>query len=75
MKAIQKTTKSQYIDSPSDFFDEIMLTARSGQMTNQLSADWYQFIQAPINQTLNKEHGNLVASNLKLIEYGYLSTY
>ena len=42
-------------------FDEIIRTARSGQ----LSTEWFQFIRAPINRTLDREYGNLVASNLK----------
>ena len=45
--------------------DEIMRTARSGQISTQLSREWYQFIQAPINRTLDTEHENLVASNLE----------
>ena len=65
MKAIQKTTTSEYVDNQSEIIDEIIGTARSGQMTNQLSAEWYQFIRAPINRTLDREHDNLVAANLK----------
>ena len=65
MKAIQKTTTSDYVNNRRQIFDEIIRTARSGQIRNQLSAEWYQFIQAPINRTLDREHDNLVASNLK----------
>ena len=65
MKAIQKTTTSDYVNNQDQIFDEIIRTARSGQMTNQLSAEWYQFIRSPINRTLDREHDNLVASNLK----------
>ena len=65
MRAIQKTTTSEFVDNKREIFDEIMLTARSGQISNQLSTEWYQFIQAPINRTLNKEHDILVATNLK----------
>ena len=65
MKAIQKTTTSEFVDNESEILDEIIHTARSGQISNQLSAEWYQFIQAPINRTLNKEHDILVATNLK----------
>ena len=65
MKAIQKTTTIDYVYNQSEIFDEIIRTARSGQMTNQLSVEWYQFIRAPVNRTLDREHDNLVASNLK----------
>ena len=65
MRAIQKTTTSQYGINQSEILDEIIRTARSGQISNQLSAEWYQFIQAPINRTLDREHVNLVATNLK----------
>ena len=66
MKAIQKTTTCDLsVFENVEIFDEIIHTARSGQMTNQLSAEWYQFIQAPVNRTLDREHDNLVASNLK----------
>ena len=65
MKAIQKTTTSGIVINEHEIFDEIIRTAKSGQMTNQLSAEWYQFIQAPNNRTLDREHDNLVASNLK----------
>ena len=46
-------------------FDEIIRTAQSSQIENQLSSEWYQFIRAPMNLTLNMEHDDLVAANLK----------
>ena len=64
MKAIQKTTTTGMVNE-NQVFDEIMRTARSGQISTQLSREWYQFIQAPINRTLDTEHENLVASNLE----------
>ena len=67
MKAIQKTTKSE--DMPDEeiesIFDEIIDTARSNQINNQLSREWYQFIRHPLNQTLDSEHDNLIATNLE----------
>ena len=67
MKAIQKTTTSESVGQSNliQICDEIIRTAKSGQMKNQLSAEWYQFIRAPVNRTLDREHDNLVASNLK----------
>ena len=67
MEAIQKTTKSDPIsyDEREEIFDEIIDAARANQITNQLSREWYQFIQHPSNETLDAEHGNLIAMNLK----------
>ena len=68
MKAIQKATSSELssiTDNYNELFDEILHAARSGQVINQLSAEWYQFIRAPKNLTLNREHDGLVAANLK----------
>ena len=60
IRAIQKTTSSGLV-FVSEVFEEILSSARSGQITNQLSAEWFQFIQAPVNQTLNKD--DLVVAN------------
>ena len=74
MKAIQKTTKIEYessINTPDDhdekesIFDEIIRTARSNQVNNQLSGEWFQFIRNPLNRTLESEHDNLIAANLE----------
>ena len=65
MKAVQKTTTSDFNFNQDEIFAEIIRTAQSGQMTNQLSAEWYRFIRAPMNRTLDREHDNLVAANLK----------
>ena len=67
MKAIQKTTKTREINGNerNSICDEIIDTARSNQINNQLSRDWYQFIQNPLNRTLNSEHDNLIATNLE----------
>ena len=67
MKAIQKTTKNEYMtkDEIEPIFDEIIRTARSNQINNQLSREWYQFVQQPLNQTLDSEHDNLIATNLE----------
>ena len=65
MKAIQKTTKSGYIYEQEPICDEVIRTARSNQINNQLSREWYQFIQNPLNQTLDSEHDNLIATNLE----------
>ena len=62
MKAIQKTTKSKPTDAES-ICDEIIGTARSNQINNQLSREWYQFIRHPLNQTLDSENNNLIATN------------
>ena len=43
--------------------DEIIGTARSNQINNQLSREWYQFIRHPLNQTLDSENNNLIATN------------
>ena len=66
MKAIQKTTKSGYINGNEreSICDEIIRTARSNQVNNQLSGEWYQFIRNPLNKTLDSEHDNLIANNL-----------
>ena len=67
MKAIQKTTKSDPISyaEREKIFDEIVRSARANKITNQLSGEWYQFIHHPSNETLDAEHGNLIAMNLK----------
>ena len=67
MKAIQKTTKSGLFqsDEKESICDEIIRTARSNQVNNQLSREWCQFIRNPLNRTLDSEHDNLIATNLE----------
>ena len=67
MKAIQKTTKSGFTstDEQESICDEIIRTARTNQINNQLSREWYHFIRHPLNQTLDSEHDNLIATNLE----------
>ena len=67
MKAIQKTTKSETLISTDrePICGEIIRTARLNQINNQLSREWYHFIQNPLNQTLDSEHDNLIATNLE----------
>ena len=67
MMAIQKTTNTEGITEVErvSICDEIIRTARSNQINNQLSSEWYQFIQNPLNQTLDSEHDNLIAINLE----------
>ena len=65
MKAIQKTTKSGRNYGEESTCDEIIRTARSNQINNQLSREWYQFIKNPLNQTLDSEHDNLIDTNLE----------
>ena len=67
MKAIQETTKSGYMndDEIESIFDKIIHAARSNEITNQLSAQWYQFIRNPLNRTLDREHDNLVATDIE----------
>ena len=67
MKAIQKTTYIEREDDDETIFDEIIRTAKSNQISQNLSTEWYQFIKQPtkqtVCQTLHEEHDNLVASN------------
>ena len=67
MKAIQKTTKNEEIsdDDIESICDEIIRTAQSNQITNQLSPEWYQFIRNPLDRTIHSEHDNLIATNLE----------
>ena len=68
MKAIQKTTKSEEImtdEEKESICDEIIGTARLNQINNQLSREWFQFIQNPLNRTLDSEHDNLIATNIE----------
>ena len=67
MEAIRKTTKSEYIgeNERNSICDETIDTARSNRINNQLSREWYQFIQNQSNRTLGSEHDNLIATNLK----------
>ena len=67
MEAIQRTTKNESMrrNERESICDEIIDTARSNQINNQLSREWYQFIRHPLNQTLDSEHNNLIATNLE----------
>ena len=67
MKAIQKTTKSGYMTSDDRelICDEIFRTARSNEINNQLSREWYNFVQNPLNRTLDCEHDSLIGVNLE----------
>ena len=67
MKAIQKTTNTGVtrFGEKGPIYDEIIRTARSNQINNQLSCEWYQFVRNPLNRTLESEHDNLIASNLE----------
>ena len=67
MKAIKKTTKIGSVEKGEieSICDEIICTARSNQISNQLSHDWYQYIRSPRNLTLDLEHDKLVATNLE----------
>ena len=67
MKAVQKTTESKGTPQPEicSICDEIIRTAQSNQIKNQLSREWYHFIRNPLNQTLDSEHYNLIATNLE----------
>ena len=64
MKAIQKATNRNEHEQKS-VFDEIIRAARSNQINNQLSHQWFNYIRHPINQTINDEHDNLIAINLE----------
>ena len=65
MKAIQKTTKRITTLEKESTCDEIIRTARLNQINNQLSREWYHFIRNPLNQPLESEHENLIATNLE----------
>ena len=68
MKAIQKVMKihhSNNYDERESFCDEVIDAARSYQINNQLSRQWFGYIRAPVNRTLNEEHDNLIAINLE----------
>ena len=67
MKAIQKTMKSGVIfdNEIISTFDEIIRTAELNQTNNQLSREWFNYIRIPINQTIDREHDNLIATNLE----------
>ena len=66
MKAIQETTISGHLLVEKEpKCDEIIRTARSNQINNQLSREWYNFIRNPLNQTLDNEHDALIATNLE----------
>ena len=65
MEAIRKTTKSGYIDERESIYDEIIYAARSNYINNQLSREWYNFVRNPLNETLDSEHDNLIATNLE----------
>ena len=67
MKAVQKTTRNEYLtdEEKESICDEIIDFARLNQINNQLSRDWFTFIRHPLNQTLESEHDNLIATNLQ----------
>ena len=67
MKAIQKTTTSEYVNEieRDSICDEVITAARSYNGDDQLSADWYRYIRQTSNQTLDKEHDKLIAANLE----------
>ena len=67
MTAIQKTTESRLdvLGFKELICNEIIETARSNQINNQLSREWYHFIRNPLNLTLESEHKNLIATNLE----------
>ena len=66
MKAIQKTTKFNLdVHERVSICDEIISAARSNQINNQLSRQWFNYIRAPVNRTINDEHDNLIAANLE----------
>ena len=67
MKAIQKTTTSDEIEESEikSIFEEVINAARSYNGDDQLSAEWYQYIQHKSNHTLSKEHDKLIAANLE----------
>ena len=75
MKAIQKTTKSGVygIGESHSICDKIIRTARSNRINNQLSREWYQFVQNPLNSALDAEHSNLIATNLEYVENEFYS--
>ena len=53
-------------DEFTQIYEEIMNAARSGQITNQLFAEWYQLIRVPgLNQEPDIEHEDLIAANLE----------
>ena len=66
MKAVQKTTNTEITDSEIESIcSEIIETARSNQINNKLSRQWFDYIRAPLNQTIDEEHKNLIATNLE----------
>ena len=69
MKAIQQTTKISLGSFCSDelkaICNEVIRTAELNQIKNQLSGEWFSYIRFPMNQTLDREHDNLIASNLE----------
>ena len=57
MKAIQKTTKTKISSSDKESIcDEIIRTARSNQINNQLSRQWYHFIRHHCEPLLDSTH-------------------
>ena len=65
MKALRRTTegyKQKYVYS---ICNKIIETARSNQINNQLSRQWFDYIRTPLNRTLDEEHDNLIATNLE----------
>ena len=67
MNAIQQTTTTKImVDHETEStFHEVMHFARSYNGNDQLSAKWYQYIADTSNNTLEKEHNELIAANLE----------
>ena len=68
MKAVQKAMKIHHSNTDYEresFCDEVIRAARLNQINNQLSRQWFIYIRAPVNRTLNEEHDNLIATNLE----------
>ena len=67
MMAIQKTTKSGRTSKSEikSICDEVINAARTYNRGDQLSAKWYRYIRHASNNTLEKEHDNLIAANLE----------
>ena len=67
MKAIQKTTTSggTSVNERKSICDEVINAARSYNVDDQLSVEWYQYIRDTSNKTLDKEHYKMIAANLE----------
>ena len=64
MKAVRKTIKATRSEVES-ICNEIISAARSNQINNRLSSQWFNYIRASPNRTLNQEHNDLIATNLE----------